>query len=147
MAHFYESTLIDTKDGFQCKAYACEHPEGYVIVKPKYIPREAIQGEGLKYRFLFKKCFLRFNLFAKKENVLNYLEQFKQKFPDYIYDCPVHKNWFFVVPRDRISKIHDGREGLQEFMKVPEKDLDEYLTLVRDLVNFLTESGVSVDDL
>ncbi len=147
MAHFPESTLIDTTDGFQCKTYASEHPPGYVIVKPKYIPKEAISGEGLKYRFLFEKCLVRFNLFAKKENVLNYLQQFREKFPDYIYDSPIHNNWFFVVPRDKIKKVHDGRKGLQEFLTVPEKDLDDYLKLVRELINLLTQSGVDSQDL
>ncbi len=145
--HFYESTLIDTVDGFQCKSYASEHPEGHVIVKPKYIPKEAISGEGLKYRFLFEKCLVRFNLFAKKEKVLNYLSQFRKRFPDYIYNCPLHNNWFFVVPKDRIKKVHDGRKGLQEFLGVPKKDLDEYLTLVRELVELLMESGVDSGNL
>jgi uncharacterized protein len=147
MAHFYESTLINTVDGFQCKSYASEHPDGYVIVKPKYIPEDAIQGEGLKYRFLFEKCLVRFNLFAKKEKVLGYLEQFKQKFPDYIYECPIHNNWFFVVPRDKIKSIHDGRNGLKELMKVPKSDLDEYLTSVRELMELLTKSGVDSNNL
>ena len=131
MAHFYESTLIDTTDGFQCKSYANEHPDGYVIVKPKYIPKEAIKGKGLKYRFLFEKCLVRFNLFAKKESLRNYVRQFRKKFPDYVYDCPVTNNWFFVVPKNKIRTVHDGRKGLQELINVPEKDLDPYLKLVR----------------
>ena len=143
MVHFYESTLIDTVDGFQCKSYANEHPEGYVIVKPKYIPKEAIVGDGLRYRFLFEKCLVRFNLFAEKEKLKNYVEQFRKKFPEYIYDCSITKNWFFVVPKNRIKTIHDGRKGLQELMKVPVKDLDEYLKLVRELIDFLAKSGVS----
>lgn len=142
MAHFPESTLIDTVDGFQCKSYASEHPEGYIIVKPKYIPLQAIEGEGLKYRFLFEKCLVRFNLFAKKEKLQQYVRQFRQKFPDYIYDSPLHKNWFFVVPRSKIKTIHDGRMGLQQFLKVPSQDLDQYLTLVRTLIEFLQGSGV-----
>src|SRR3989344_6599952 len=110
MAYFPESTLIDTVDGFQCKAYACEHPPGYVIVKPKYIAADAIQGQGLKYRFLFEKCLIRFNLFAQKEELKKYVAQFRQTFPDYIYDCSIHKNWFFVVPRNKIKTIHDPRK-------------------------------------
>lgn len=147
MPHFYESTLIDTKDGFQCKSYANEHPEGYIIVKPKYIPKEAIEGEGLKHRFLFEKCLVRFDLFAKKEKLANYLEQFRKKFPDYIYNSPLHNNWFFVVPRDKIKTIHGGRKGLQELLQVPKKDLDEYLMLTRELVEFICQSGVSAKDL
>ena len=147
MVHFYESTLIDTNDGLQCKSYSNEHPEGYVIVKPKYIPKDAIKGEGLKYRFLFEKCMVRFNLFAKKEKLMLYLDQFKKKFPDYIYHCKDTKNWFFAVPKQKIKTIHDSRKGLSELMQVPTKDLDEYLVLVRELVEFLTKSGVNVNDL
>src|SRR3989344_3582787 len=128
--HFYESILIDTKDGFQCKTYSNEHPEGYVIVKPKYIPKGVIEGKGLKYRFLFEKCLVRFNLFAKKEDLKSYIDQFRKKLPGYIYDCKTTKNWYFAVPVDRIKTVHDSRKGLQELMQVPKKDLDSYLSLV-----------------
>jgi len=147
LAHFYESILIDTVDGFQCKSYANEHPEGYVIVKPKYIPRDVIKGEGLKYRFLFEKCFVRFNLFAKKDKVEEYLNQFRKKFPEYIYDSPFHENWFFVVPKNKIKKVHDSRNGLQELLKIPKNDLDEYLTLVTELIELLAKSGVDSANL
>lgn len=144
--HFYESTLIDTIDGFQCKSYANEHPEGFIIVKPKYVPTEAITGEGLRYRFLFERCLVRFNQFAKKEKLLGYVEQFRCKFPDYIYDSNIHKNWFYVVPVSRVKSIHDGRKGLQELLKVPAEDLDEYLALARELIMFLCQSGVKTAD-
>ena len=147
MTHFYESILIDTIDGFQCKSYSNEHPEGYIIVKPKYIQKNVIEGEGLKYRFLFEKCLVRFNLFAKKEKLKIYLNQFRKKFPDYIYDCKDTNNWFFVVPKEKIKTIHDSRKGLSELMQVPTTDLDEYLALTRELVEFLTKSGVNVNDL
>jgi len=147
MAHFYESILIDTVDGLHCKSYSNEHPEGYIIVKPKYIPKNILEGEGLKYRFLFEKCLVRFNLFAKKEKLLIYINQFKKKLPDYIYNCKDTKNWFFVVPKEKIKTIHDSRKGLQELIQIPKKDLDEYLTLVVELVEFLTRSGVSMNNL
>src|SRR3989338_10302972 len=145
--HFYESILLDTVDGFQCKSYSNEHPKGYVIVKPKYIPKNALEGSGLKYRFLFEKCMIRFNLFADKEKLKSYVGQFKKKFPDYIYNCKDTKNWFFAVPRKKISAVHDPRKGLQELMQVPKKDLDEYLTLVMELVGFLAKSGVNPENL
>src|SRR3989338_3964358 len=122
MAHFYESVLIDTVDGFQCKSYSNEHPEGHVIVKPKYIPKNVLEGEGLKYRFLFEKCLIRFNLFDKK-------------------------NWYFAVPRSKIRTIHDCLKGLQELLQIPKKDLDPYLTLVVEMIEFLTKSGVRSADL
>lgn len=144
--HFYESILIDTVDGFQCKSYSNEHPEGHIIVKPKYIPKNVLEGEGLKYRFLYEQCLVRFNLFAKKDKVINCLEQFRKKFPDYIYNSDIHKNWFFAVPKEKIKAVHDARKGLQELLKVPKKDLDEYLNLVVELVEFLNKSGVKADD-
>lgn len=145
--HFYESTLIDTVDGFQCKSYANEHPNGHVIVKLKYIPKDILDEEGLKHRFLFEKCLVRFNLFAKKEKVASYLEQFRKKFPEYIYESAIHKNWFFAVPEDRIKTIHDGRKGLKELLSIPKKDLDEYLSLVVQLVEFLCKSGIKPENL
>jgi len=147
MVYFPESTLIDTIDGFQCKSYASEHPPGYIIVKPKYIPKSALEGDGLKYRFLFEKCLVRFNLFVSKEKLQNYVSQFRKKFSDYIYDCPLHHNWFFVIPFDKIKTIHDGRKGLQELLQIPKKDLDSYLILVRELIEFLKKSGVPTTDL
>ncbi len=145
--HFYESILVDTVDGFQCKSYSNEHPEGYIIVKPKYVPKNTLEGEGLMYRFLFEKCLVRFNLFARKESLKSYLEQFRKKFPDYIYNCKDTKNWYFVVPEKKIKIIHDSRKGLQELLQVPKKNLDSYLTLVVGLVDFLAKSGVKSDDL
>src|SRR3989344_7234792 len=147
MAHFYESTLIDTVDCFQCKSYASEHPPGFVIVKPKYIPTDAIQGDGLKFRFLFEKCLIRFNQFAKKQELQKFVEQFRKAFPEYIYDCPIHKNWFYVVPVSKIKTIHDPKKGLQELLKVPIRDCDPYLVLVRELVDFLPKSSVSSSNL
>ena len=147
MAHFHESVLIDTIDGLQCKSYSNEHPEGFIIVKPKYIPKNTLEGDGLKYRFLFEKCLIRFNLFAAKEKIINYLDQFKKKLPDYIYTCPTTNNWYFVVPKNKIKTIHDPRKGLQELLQVPKKDLDEYLTQVIEFIDFITKSGVSSSNL
>ena len=111
------------------------------------LPKNVLDSKGLKYRFLFEKCMVRFNLFAKKEELRETLNQFKRKFPDYIYYCKDTKNWFFAVPKEKIRIIHDSRKGLQELMQVPKKDLDGYLTLVRELVEFLTKSGVSANSL
>ena len=147
MAHFYESMLIDTVDGFQCKSYSNQHPEGYIIVKPKYIPKDALDLKGLKYRFLFEKCMIRFNLFSDKEKLKESIKQFRKKFPDYIYECKDTSNWYFAVPVKKIKTVHDSKKGLLELMKVPEKDLDQYLTLVRELVEFLTKSGVGINNL
>jgi len=147
MAHFYESTLIDTKDGFQCKSYSNEHPKGFIIVKPKYLPRKALKARGLKYRFLFGKCLIRFNLFAKKEKLISIVEEFKKNYPEYIYEDKNKENWYFVVPKNKIKEIHDPKKGLQELLKVPKKDLDDYLKKVVELIEFLCKCGIKTIDL
>lgn len=147
MEHFYESTLVDTKDEFQCKVYSNSHPNGKIIVKPKYIPDNKMNLIGLKKRFLFSKSMFRFNLFNNKEITEKNLEEFKKKFPDYIYSSDLHNNWFFVVPKEKIEKFYDPFIGLKELMKIPMSDLDNYLKSTVGLINFIIESGVSIDNL
>ena len=147
MAHFYESTLIETNDGIQCKVYANSHPQGYVIVKPKYIPDSVLRFVGLKKRFLFSKCMTRFNLFNSKEIVKENLDILKSKFPEYYYQCPKHNNWFLVVPREKIKRYYDPQEGVRQLMKVPVKDLDPYLTATRELIELILGSGITLDDI
>ena len=146
MEHFYESTLVDTKEGFQCKVYSNSHPDGKIIVKPKYIPDNKADFIGLKKRYLFSKSMFRFNLFSSKEIVEKNMNEFKSKFPDYIYNSEFHNNWFFVVPKENITKYYDPKEGLKQLMNVPESDLDDYLKSTVELIGFLSKSGVSVDD-
>jgi len=145
--HLYESLLIDTVDGFQCKVYSNSHPAGKVIVKPKYIPIDKADFVNLKKRFIFSKAMHRFNLFTDKESAMINLKEFKEKFPDYFYFDEKHKNWFLVVPKEKIKEIKDSRQGLIEFMKVPENDLDSYLKAVREIITIMSESGVPVEKM
>ena len=110
MEHFYESLLINTVDDIQCKVYANSHPEGKIIVKPKYIPLDKANFIGLKSRFLFSRAMYRFNLFTKKEFVKKNMEELKSKFPEYYYECPKHKNWFLVVPRNKIKSTPNPKK-------------------------------------
>ena len=142
MTQYNEAALIDSKDGIQFKVYSSTHPKGFVIAKPKYIPADIMEFVGLKKRFLFGKCVTRFNLFNKKEIVEKNLELLKGKFPQYIYECKKHKNWFLGVPESEIKKFYDTKKGLQELLKVPKEDLDKYLTAVRAMVDILIESGI-----
>ena len=146
MGHFYESTLVDTKEGFQCKVYSNSHPDGRIIVKPKYIPDNLLNLHGLKKRYIFSKSMFRFNLFNNKEITEKNLEEFKKKLPDYVYFDLLHNNWFFAVPEDKVKKIYNSREGLKELMKVPETDLDNYLKSTVQFINFISKSGVNLND-
>src|SRR3989344_5764685 len=130
--HLHESVLIDTKDGMQCITYANSHPEGRVIVMPKYIPCGLIKTKELKHRFIFEKCMIRFNLFTKKESADENFKSFKKSFPDYVFEDKNHQTWFFAVPVSRIKKVYDPKKGLMELMKTPYGELDDYLKAAVD---------------
>ena len=147
MEHFYESFLVSTSDGLQCKVYSNNHPDGKIIVKPKYVPDDKINLVGLKKRFVFSKSMFRFNLFNDMNIVNENLKEFKKVYPDYIYNSELHNNWFFVVPKDKIERVYDPKIGLKELMKIPESDLDDYLKSVTQLIKLILDSGVSLDDL
>lgn len=147
MEHLYESLLLDTIDGLQCKVYANSHPEGKIVVKPKYIPENGFEFKKLKKRYLFETALFRFNLFTDLEAVRFNIDQLKKKLPDYFLESKGHDNWFIVVPKEKISKIHDPKKGLKELLKIPEQDLDNYLKAVRNLISLISQSRVATENL
>lgn len=147
MERCHEAALIDSTDDVQFKVYSSTHPNGFIIAKPKYIPASLIKFTGLKKRFIFEKCMTRFNLFNKKDIVKKNLEALKEKFPECIYECKNHSNWFLGVPISKIKKVYDTKKGLQELLKVPIDDLDKYLKAVRKMVDILVEAGIPTENL
>ncbi len=72
--HFYESSVITTKDGLHCQVYGNEHPVKGILVKPKYIPTDKIASEKLQCRFISGKKMNRLNLWADKEALKEYFD-------------------------------------------------------------------------
>lgn len=147
MVYFYEAALIDGIDDIQFKVYSSTHPKGFIIAKPKYIPSSLINLTGLKKRFLFSKCMFRFNLFNNKDTVKKNLNAIKKRFPEYIYECKMHKNWFLGLPKKKVKKFYDAKKGLQELLKVPVEDLDSYLKATIKMIDILVEAGISTKNL
>ncbi len=147
MSKYPEASLIDSKDGIQFKVYSNAHPKGFVIAKLKYVPTSLMNFTGLKKRFLFGKSMFRFNLFNSKEVVKHNLDEIKKKFPNYIYKCDKHKNWFLGIPENEIGKFYDPRQGLQEFLQVPVEDMDDYLKATKKIIGLLVESGIQEKDI
>jgi len=147
--HFYESSIITTKDGLHCQVYSNEHPEGGILVKPKYIPTKKIECNDLQCRFISGMKMNRLNLWAKKEELAKYVEEFQKVYPQYVYKSEVHDNnrLFFWVPKKHIERVYFPREGLSELMSMPEEALDQHLSLVYKFVNFMLESGLEIKDL
>ncbi|MBW2990870.1 hypothetical protein KY348_04140 [Candidatus Woesearchaeota archaeon] len=147
--HFYESSIITTKDGLQCQVYGNEHPMDRILVKPKYIPTDKLECEALQCRFISGKKMNRLNLWADKKKLKDYIENFRKAYPQYVYLSPVHKGgrFFFSIPHDNIERIYFPRRGLSELLKMPYESLDEHLKIVYDFINFLLKSGLRVKDL
>ena len=147
MAYFPESVIITTIDGIQFKTFSNEHPDGHIIAKPKYIPIEEVFSPELPRRKIFNQEVNRFDLWINKKSLKEYIEAFCQSYPHYKYYSENHKNWFFAIPKNRIKKIYDPREGLKELMNIPGEEQDEHLTNVTNFVELILKSGVSLQDL
>ncbi|MBS3097314.1 hypothetical protein J4209_00800 [Candidatus Woesearchaeota archaeon] len=147
--HFYESSIITTKDGLHCQVYGNEHPVEGILIKPKYIPTDKIVNDDLPCRFISGKKMNRLNLWVGKESLKHYITEFKRQYPQYIYKSPLHsgERLFFIAPIDKIERVYFPRRGLSELMKMPEKSLDPHLKACYEFVNFLLESGLKLNDL
>jgi len=146
--HFYESRVITSKDGIQLKSYANEHPEGFVIAKPKYIPRSKVSCETFQKRDMMGVPVNRFDYWSADEAGLRkYVESYRKAFPEYVYECPIHKRWFFGVPTSRIDQAPDTREGVQRLMKKGEDELDVYLKEVKEFLELLHDNGIKYSEM
>lgn len=147
--HFYESSIITTIEGLHCQVYGNDHPEGIILVKPKYIPTDKISSDALPYRFFSGRKMNRLNLWIDKEELKKYLDSFSKAYPQYIFKSKVHDKspLIFGVPKKYIERKYSPKEGLSDLMKMPRKDLDEHLDSVVELISFLSQSGISLEDL
>jgi predicted nucleotidyltransferase len=146
--HFYESSIITTKDGLYCQVYGNEHPKDNILVKPKYIPTDKISSEVLPYRFISGRKMNRLDLWVETERLNEYVTAFTKAYPQYVFKSDVHSQSpiFFAVPKKYIERVYSPREGLADIMSMPKKDMDKHLNVVSDFVTFLLESGLSIKD-
>ena len=140
--HFYESMTVLTKDDIQIKSYANEHPEGFIMGVPKYIPTNFIRTEKLQLRAFNNKEYNRFNIRAiGKDDLTTYVAGFRKYYPDYFMECQQKDTWLMGVPIGRVTEVPDSKKGAQNLLKNSSK-LDEYLSLTKSLIEFLTDGGV-----
>lgn len=146
--HFYESSIITTKDGLLCQVYGNEHPVGRILVKPKYIPTTDVESSALPYRFISGRKMNRLNTWADKDALKKYVSDFKETYPSYIYSSNCHgsERLFFSIAVDNIERIYFPRRGFRELMSMPKNSLDNYLRKVYDFASFLLQSGLRIKD-
>jgi predicted nucleotidyltransferase len=147
--HFYESSMITTKEGIICQVYGNEHPEGMILVKPKYIPTDKVSSDFLPYRFISGRKMNRLNLWTDQDQLKRYFDAFSKAYPNYIFKSPVHDKspLFFAIPKENIEKAYSPSKGLTELMSIPKRDLDKHLKTLVEFVSLLLKSGIELKDL
>ncbi len=141
--HFYESMTIMTKDDVQIKTYSNEHPNGFIIGVPKYIPTKLIKTNKLQIREFDGKEYNRFNIRAiGKDDMKEYFEGFRKNYPDYFFKSEEKDTWFMGAPKEKISQIPDSKKGVKELLNKNENELDKYSSLTRSLIEYLSSAKV-----
>jgi len=146
--HYYESSIITTKDGLHCQVYGNEHPKGRILVKPKYIPTDRISSDALPYRFISGRKMNRLNLWIEQDKLKKYFDDFSREYPHYIFKSDVHEKspLFFAVPEGYIERAYSPKIGLREIMSMPTNEMDEHLKTVFEFMSFLLKSGLELED-
>lgn len=148
MVHFYESMIMWSVDGLQLKSYANDHPDGFIVAKPKYIPRQKIDCSGFQERNIQGSDVRRFDYWAVDEKKLKeYINDFRKAYPEYMYDSPLHQTWFMGVSRKKIARLPDPKEGVKRILAMRESELDEYMKRTQALLNLIIDGGLNVKDL
>lgn len=147
MTHFYESVVIKTSDGMTFKSYANEHPDGFIIAKPKYIPVDKVRSSQMQLRKLDGQDVNRFNYWVDQAELVRYIDGFRMAYPEYFYVSPHHGTWFFCVPRARVVDPVDPRLGVRRLLALPESSLDEYQKLTVSMIKFIEKSGIGVNSI
>ena len=146
--HFYESMIMWSDDGLQLKSYANDHPDGFVIAKPKYIPRHKIDCSGFQERNIQGSDVRRFDYWAVDEKTLKqYIEEFRKAYPEYIYDSKLHNTWFIGVPKNKIAKLPNPREGVKRILELKESEMDDYMKRAQGFLNIMIDNGLKANDI
>jgi predicted nucleotidyltransferase len=58
-------------------------------------------------------------------NVAGTIDYLEERYPDYVYDCPVRGFRFSMVPRDCVAQYYVPEDRLQEILAGPQDSLEE----------------------
>ena len=106
--HYYESSIITTKEGMYCQVYSNQHPKGRILIKPKYIPTDKVKSDFLAYRFISGRKMNRLDLWINKQDLKTYIDAFAKAYPHYIFKSPLHDKspLFFAVSKKDIERVY-----------------------------------------
>ena len=59
------------------------------------------------------------------DNVANTVRYLEERYPRYVYDCPVRHIRFSMVPKDHVARYYVPEERLQEILRDPQDSVEE----------------------
>jgi len=137
---------VKTEDDIQIKVYANEHPEGFIIGVPKYIPTTHIKTDKLQLRTFDGKEYNRFNIRAiGKPEMKEYFEGMKKHYPDYFLESKEKDTWYMGTPKSKVIEYPDSKKGVTDLMQKDDSELDEYLKLTKSFIKFFEQAGIPAE--
>jgi predicted nucleotidyltransferase len=131
--------FIETTEGLIFCVVGYLHPQDRFTAYLKYIP--ATEGKWNRGRTRYSRVVP----FYHVTQILNTYNLLKEKYPQYIFDCPVRKITISSVPHTNVKKYYLPRKRLETLTKEGAVDVLEQKLL--DLVDFLkTEANLRLSD-
>jgi predicted nucleotidyltransferase len=131
--------FVETKEGLLFCVVGYLHPQDKVTAYLKYIPDR--KGKWKKGTTRYSRV-IPFYHVSQVENTYKFLNE---KYPEYLYNCPIRNIMVSSVPMDNIEKYYKPRDRLAEIIKDPQDKLEYKL---RDLTTILTGlTGLKTIDL
>jgi predicted nucleotidyltransferase len=131
--------FVETKEGLIFCVVGYLHPQDQVTAYLKYIPDR--KGKWKRGETQYSRV-IPFYHVSQVENTYKFLGE---KYPYYLYSCPIRNIMVSSVPMDHVEKYYRPRDRLAEIMEDPQDDLEYKL---RDLTTILTGlAGLKTRDL
>jgi predicted nucleotidyltransferase len=132
--------FVETVEGLLFCVVGYLHPPDRIMAYLKYVPSE--EGRWSRDETRYSRV-IPFYHVSQVEKTYDYL---RERYPEYIFECPVSNITVSSVPRDKVKAYYRPRDRLGEIVEGgPKDELEWKLT---DLVTILTGlSGLGVGDL
>ncbi len=131
--------FVETKEGLVFCVVGYLHPQDQVTAYLKYIPDK--KGKWRRGDTRYSRV-IPFYHVSQVENTYKLLNE---KYPDYLYSCPIRNITVSSVPMDHIEKYHKPRDRLAKLIEDPKDELEYKL---RDLTIILIGlAGLETRDL
>ncbi len=132
--------LIETNEGLIFCVVGYLHPPDRYTAYLKYVP--ASEGKWMRGETAYSRVVPYYHV-TQVENTYSFL---KDKYPKYLFNCPVRNIVISSVPREDVLRYYHPKERLDSILREGASDtLEEKLVSLVELLK--DETGVSYSDL